>query len=166
MTPEPRRGVTRGYVGGLVGAAIITAAALLVAAWGGLALALNRDPVESGGVGAWVAPVILATGLGILGFTLWRQALTLLRGRRGPAWSSIVTVAVGSYLWWSLLGMLGGMSLGETWLSPFAATLPAIWAIAALLFWAVLARRVYTDRAAPQWPWERNERDGRDEGGE
>ncbi|MGW9020236.1 hypothetical protein ACWGOE_01990 [Leucobacter chromiiresistens] len=157
MTPEPRRGVTRGYVAGLVGAAIVVATALLVAVWGGLALLLGRDPVESGDVVSWAAPLILFGGLALLAVLLWRQAITLLRGRREPAWSSLVGAAAGIYLWWGVLGMLAGMTVGETWLSPFAAALPVIWAAAALLFWAVLARRVYTDRPAPRWPWERDE---------
>ncbi|WP_244301297.1 hypothetical protein [Leucobacter insecticola] len=51
------------------------------------------------------------------------------------------------------------MRIDETWLSPFAAVLAPIWAVAALLFWAILARRVYTDRPTPKWPWERAEGD-------
>lgn len=157
MTSESRRGVTRGYVASLIGAAIITAVALLVAVWGGIALLLDRDPVTTEGVASWIAPLVLFGGLALLAVMLWRQAITLLRGRREPAWSSLVAVGAGIYLWWGVLGMLAGMSVEETWLSPFAAALPVIWAAAALVFWAVLARRVYTDRPAPRWPWERNE---------
>lgn len=157
MTHEPRRGVTRGYVAALIGAAVIVATALLVAVWGGLALMLDRDPVASPGVPSSIAPLMLVGGLALLAVGLWRHAITLLRGRREPAWSSIIAVAAGIYLWWGLLGMLAGMTVAETWLSPFAAALPVIWAAAALLFWAVLARRVYTDRPPPRWPWERDE---------
>ncbi|MEV8337109.1 hypothetical protein [Leucobacter sp. NPDC077196] len=157
MISEPRRGVTRGYVASLIGAAIITAVALLVAVWGGLALLLDRDPVATEGVASWIAPLVVFGGLALLAMMLWRQAITLLQGRREPAWSSLVAVAAGIYLWWGALGMLAGMPVEETWLSPFAAALSVIWVAAALVFWAVLARRVYTDRPTPRWPWERDE---------
>lgn len=157
MSSGPHRGVTRGYVGALIMAAVIVAVALLVAVWGGLALMLGQDPVTSLAVPRWAAPVILIVCLGILAWGLWVQALALLRGRRAPSWGHIITVAVGVYLLWCLAGILAGMNLSETWLSPFAGVLIPIWAIAALLFWAVLARRVYTDRPPPRWPWERAE---------
>lgn len=159
MTEGARRGVTRGYVGGLVAACAIVAAALVVAAWGILGFALDREPVASDGVPRWAAPLLLALALGMLAIALWQQALTLLRGRRAPSWGSIVTTAVLAYLLWCLGGVLAGMSIEETWLSPYAAVLVPIWAVAAILFWAVLARRVYTDRPAPKWPWERREED-------
>ncbi|MCW2288616.1 hypothetical protein EDF60_0453 [Leucobacter luti] len=157
MSSGPRRGVTRGYVGALIMATVIVAVALLVAVWGGLALVLGQDPVTSPSVPRWAAPLVLLVCLGILAWTLWLQALVLLRGRRSPSWGRIVTVGVGVYLVWGLAGILAGMSIAETWLSPFAAALIPIWAVVALLFWAVLARRVYTDRPPPRWPWERAE---------
>ncbi|MBL3698703.1 hypothetical protein [Leucobacter luti] len=159
MNSGPRRGVTRGYVGALITAAVIVATALLVAAWGGLALLLDTDPVETASVPRWAAPVILLAGLGVLAWSLWRQAITLLRGRRAPSWGSMCTVAIGVYLLWGLAGILAGMSIDETWFSPFAVSLPVIWAVVSVLFWAVLARRVYTDRPPPRWPWERAEED-------
>ena len=155
MTEGPRRGVTRGYVAGLALAGVIVAAALLIATWGMLSLAMQRDPISSDGVPRWAAPVLLLLGLALLAAALWQQAIVLLRGRRGPAWGTVITVAGGVYLLWCLGGMLAGLSVDETWVSPFAAALPVIWAAASLLFWSVLARRVYTDRPAPKWPWER-----------
>lgn len=160
MTSGSRREVTRGYVGGLLLAAVIVAAALLVATWGLLALALQRDPISSAGVPRWIAPLLLLAVLAALGAVLWQQALVLLRGRRAPAWGLLIVIAGGSYLLWCLGGVLAGLSIDETWTSPFAAALAPICAVASLLFWAVLARRVYTDRPAPRWPWE-----GRDEPG-
>ncbi|WP_245907378.1 hypothetical protein [Leucobacter massiliensis] len=160
MTEGSRRGVTRGYVGGLVAAAVVVAIALVVAAWGLIALALLRDPVTSAGVPLWAAPVILLCILALLAWGLWRQAIVLLRGRRGPAWGIVTALAVGAYLLWCLGGVLARMSIGETWLSPFSAVLIPICALASLVFWAVLARRVYTDRPPPRWPWERDEGEG------
>ncbi|MFT4233188.1 MAG: hypothetical protein QM606_10495 [Leucobacter sp.] len=154
--------MTRGYVGGLLAAAVIVAAALLIAVWGLLALALQRDPVTSGGVPVWAAPVALAVVLALLGWALWQQALVLLRGRRRPAWSIIVAISFGAYLVWCLIGILAGLSIDETWVSLFAASLVPICAAASLLFWAVLARRLYTDRPVPQWPWERRNEEGPD----
>lgn len=156
MTDGPRRGVTRGYVGGLTLAAVIVAAALTVATWGMLALLLGRDPVSSDVPGG-LAPMLILFGLVLLGVTLWQQALVLLRGRRTLNWGVLLSLGGGVYLLWSLGGTLGGMSIEETWLSPFAAVLAPVWAIAAVLFWLVLARRVYTDRPAPKWPWERED---------
>ncbi len=160
MTSGSRRGVTRGYVGGLTAAAAIAATALLIAVWGVLALTLDREPVSSEHVPRWGAPLVLVLALAALAWALWQQALVLLRGRRGPAWGHIVALAGGAYLLWCLGGMLAGMSIDETWVSPFAAALALVWGVVSLLFWAVLARRVYTDRPVPKWPWERREEDG------
>jgi len=152
MTGGPRRGVTRGYVGGLIVAAAIVATALTVASWGLIALGSGRDPVSSD-VSPALAPLLLVAALAMLGIALWRQALALLRGRRAVSWGVVISLAGGAYLVWCL----GGLSIDETWVSPFAAVLAPIWAASALLFWSVLARRVYTDRPAPRWPWERDE---------
>ncbi|GAB2549385.1 hypothetical protein [Leucobacter ruminantium] len=160
MSEGVRRSVTRGYAGALTAAAVIVAVALVVAVWGLLSLALGRDPVSSDGVPVWAAPLILAVLLGVLAWGVWRQAIVLLRGRRAPAWGIVVSLAGGAYLLWCLGGVLAGLSVEETWTSPFAAVLAPIWALASLLFWAVLARRVYTDRPPPRWPWERDEEDG------
>lgn len=154
MTQGAPRRVTRGYAVTLVIAACMVAVALLVASWGALTLFSGRDPVTSR-VGFWVAPLIVVLALAALGAGLWQQTLVLLRGRRRPLWSLLVTLGGGAYLLWCLLGMALGMSISDTWLSPFAAVLPIIWALVTLLFWAVLARRVYTDRPTPSWPWEK-----------
>lgn len=159
MTEGSRHGVTRGYVGGLILAAVIVAIALLVAVWGVLALLGDREPVSSDAVPRWAGPILVAVAVAGLAAGLWQQALILLRGQRTPAWGLIVTSAVGGYLVWCLGGILAGMSIDETWVSPFAASLVPIWAIVAVLFWAVLLRRVYTDRPTPKWPWERAEED-------
>lgn len=156
MSDGPRRGVTRGYVGGLIAAAAIVAVALTVACWGIIALLSGRDPVTSA-VSAALAPSLLVAAIAMLCVALWRQALALLRGRRSVSAGVPVSLAGGAYLVWCLGGGLGGLSIDETWLSPFAAVLAPIWASSSLLFWSVLARRVYTDRPAPRWPWERED---------
>lgn len=157
MSDGVRRPVTRGYAGALTAAAVIVALSLVVSGWGLLSMALDRDPVTTEGVPRWAAPAIVLVLLAVLAWGLWRQAIVLLRGRRGPAWGIIVSLAVGAYLLWCLLGVLAGLSVDETWVSPFAALLVPIWAVASLLFWAVLMRRVYTDRPPPRWPWERHD---------
>ncbi|MFA5606936.1 MAG: hypothetical protein WDA07_07085 [Leucobacter sp.] len=160
MSEGARRGVTRGYVGALIAATGVVAAALTVASWGILSLALQRSPVLTEGVPVWVAPVFVIVLLAGLAWALWNQAVTLLKGRRQPQWGSIFVVAIGAYLVWCLGGVLAGMQLLDTWLSPFSAALVVIWAVSALIFWAVLSRRVYTDRPPPRWPWERDEETG------
>lgn len=152
---ERRRGVTRGYVVGLIGAAVIVAAALVISAWGILGVLLDRDPVLTPGVGPVAAELIVLLGLLVLALGLWLQALVLLRGRRRPPWAHVIVLAAAAYFVWCLGGILAGMSTDETWLSPFALALALIWAVCSLAFWAVLARRVYTDRPAPRWPHER-----------
>lgn len=157
MNSGPRRGVTRGYVGALILATVIAATALVVAGWGLMALLSGRDPVSTESVPRWVGPALVVVALAILAISLWVQALALLRGLRSPAWGRIFVAAMSAYLLWCALGVLAGMSIDETWVSPFAALLPAIWALSAIAFWALLARRVYTDRPPPRWPWERAE---------
>lgn len=157
MSGGPRRGVTRGYVGALILAAAIVAAALLIAAWGTLSLLLDRDPVSSPEVSRLVGPALVFLALGMLAGSLWLQSLILLRGQRGPAWGHIIGTAGAAYLLWSGGGFLAGMTLEETILSPFGAAIPVIWLVVGLLYWAVLMRRVYTDRPPPRWPWERDE---------
>lgn len=160
MNEGARRGVTRGYVGALIVATVVVAAALTVASWGLLSLALQRSPVLTDGVSVWVAPLLVIILLAGLAWALWNQAVTLLKGRRQPQWGSILVAAIGAYLVWCLGGQLAGMQLVDTWLSPFSVALVVIWAVSALIFWAVLSRRVYTDRPPPRWPWERDEETG------
>src|SRR5690606_33613901 len=68
-------------------------------------------------------------------------------------------IAVGAYLLWCLGGAIAGLRIEDTWLSPFALALAGCWALCSLAFWGVLARRVYTDRPVPRWPWERSGKD-------
>lgn len=146
----------------LVAAVLILAVALTVAVWGFLALMLDHGPVGTSGVSFGAVVLIVAVALVALGWGLWRQALSLLRGHRAPLWGVVVALAGGAYLIWSLGGMAFGLRLAETWVSPFAATLAAVWGVSVVLFWAVLARRLYTDRPVPQWPWEKRGEPGPD----
>src|SRR5690606_2145339 len=79
-------------------AGVIVAAALLIATWGMLSLAMQRDPISSDGVPRWAAPVPLLLGLALLAAALWQQAIVVLRGRRGPAWGTVIALAGGLYL--------------------------------------------------------------------
>lgn len=157
MNEEARRGVTKGYVLGLLAATLVLAATVLFVAWGVIALLFDRKPVTTDGVPLWFAIAAIAIALALLAAILWRHAIALLQGRRVPDWGLVITAAGASYLVWCLCGILAGMSIDETWLSPFAALLAPVWGLAVLMFWAVLARRVYTNRPTPKWPWERAE---------
>lgn len=159
MTSRAPRRVTRGYAAALTFAAIVLSTALVIAVWGVLSAMIGRNPVMSD-VKFWAAPFIVILGLALLAGGLWQQAIVLLRGRRTPAWGIMISLAGGVYLLWCLIGMAFGMDIADTWMSPFAASLAVIWVVASLLFWAVLARRVYTDRPPPRWPWERNMENG------
>lgn len=162
MTDASRRGVTRGYVGGLIAATTVLAVALLVAAWGGIGYFTGLVPISTPGVWVLAGEFIVGIALVLLIWGLWAQALVLLRGRRGPSWAHVLVLAVGAYLIWCLGGLLAGLSIEETWLSPFAGSLAACWAVCSIGFWAVLARRVYTDRPVPKWPWEKRGEPGPD----
>ena len=160
MAEGAKRGVTRGYVLGLLGATLVTTAAIVVASWGLLGMALAREPIETDEVPLWFGVLGIVLGLVLLGALLWRQALSLLRGRKSPVGGLIVVAAFGAYGVWCLWGLVAGLAMEDTWLSPFAFVLMPVWALAVVLFWAVLARRIYTDRPTPQWPWERREERG------
>ena len=157
MSGGVRRGVTRAYVLGLIGATLIVAVALIVASWGMLGLAIGREPVETPGVPIWLGAVSIGLSLVLLAVLLWRHAIALLKGRQQPIPGLILGAGFGAYILWCLIGLLGGLSIDETWLSPYAWVLAVIWALAVVLFWLVLVRRVYTNRPVPKWPWERRE---------
>lgn len=144
----------------MLGAALVVTAALVVASWGLIGMALGREPVESDGVPLWFGVLSIGLGLALLGVLLWQQALSLLRGRKSPVAGIMVVAGFGAYLLWGLCGIAVGLGTEETWFSPFALVLIPIWIIAVALFWLVLARRIYTDRPTPKWPWERREEQG------
>ena len=152
-----RRRVTRAYVVALIAAALIIAAALVIVTWGTLGLYLGREPVETVGIPLWFGILSIGAALALLASMLWNQAVSLLRGNVKPAWRFVVIGMAGSFLIWCLLGSLMGLSINETWLSPFAGVLAPVWGVVTLAFWAVLARRIYTDRPPPRWPWEKRE---------
>lgn len=163
MTQSHRRGVTRGYVRGLIFAVVIVAFSIMLAAWSFIALASDGGPVSTPGVsyGATVLPVLSC--LVLLAAVLWSQSILLLRGRRSLSVTHLLLASIGGYLLWCLLGMAVGLSLHDTWLSPYALSLALAMALAVLIAWSLLLRRVYTDRPAPQWPWEkRGEQEGPD----
>ena len=163
MTDSHRRGVTRGYVRGLISAVVIVAFSIMLAAWSFIALATDGGPVSTPGIsyGATVLPVLSC--LVLLTGVLWSQSILLLRGRRSLSLTHLLLASIGGYLIWCLLGMAVGLSLHDTWLSPYSLSLAIALALAVLIAWSLLLRRVYTDRPAPQWPWEkRGEQEGPD----
>ena len=155
MTDRHRRGVTRGYVLGLVFAVAIAGFALMLTAWSLISLAAGGGPVSTPGIGFSAAAMPVLLCLGLLAWLLWSQSLLLLRGRRQLSWRHLLVASFGGYLLWGLVGTLLGLSLADTWLSPYVLALAVSWALATVLCWAVLLRRVYTDRPAPRWPWEK-----------
>lgn len=163
MNQRPPQRVTKGYALALIAADAILAIALLIAGWGMLTLWLDRSPVTSD-VSRGAAPLIVLAAVAVLVIALWQQTIEILRGN-SPGWVLLVIVPGAAYLVWSLGGLIAGMGIDETWLSPFALVLALIWAVALGLFWAVFMRRVYTDRGVPKWPWERREEEN-DEFGE
>ncbi|MGR4010773.1 hypothetical protein [Leucobacter sp. 1207-22] len=157
MTAQQKRGVTRGYVRGLIAASLVVAVALLVAVWGFTSLLGSVPPVHTESVPRWAAPVLIIVALGVLAALLWQQSLALLRGKTSPSWSSILVGALLAYLIWCLGGTLFGMVIDETWTSLFAWLLVPIWGLVGLMYWALLVRRVYTEMPTPQWPWEKGD---------
>lgn len=162
MTEHHRRGVTRGYVWGLVFAVVLVAFSLLVASWSAMSLATGGGPISTPGMSLGVAALMILLCLVALAWGLWSQSIVLLRGRRSPSWPHVVVISVGGYLLWCLAGILAGLMMVDTWLSPYPVILGIIWGLASLLCWALLVRRVYTDRPTPMWPWERRGEPGPD----
>ena len=154
MNQRPPHRVTRGYVLALIAADAIFACSVLIAAWGLLALTLDTNPVTSD-VSMAAAPVIILVAVALLVWSLWVQALEILRGRRTIQWTQAVILAGSSYLVWCLGGIATGMSVNETWLSPFALILAIVWGLASVPLWLILFRRLYSDRGRPLWPWEK-----------
>lgn len=162
MVEGHRRKVTRSYLWGLIFAVTVVCIALIVAAWGGLALATSGGPVSTPNIGLGVAAMIVLVAVAALVWGLWSQSLQLLRGRKTPPWAYTLLLGAGGYLIWCLGGLGAGLSIQDTWLSPYAAALALSWAIGSMLCWLVLARRVYTERPTPQWPWEKRGEPGPD----
>lgn len=157
MSSGRRRSVTRGYVWGLIFAVAITAFALMLLIWSGISLATGRAPVETPGVSFGSAPLAILICFLPMIWALWTQSVMLLKGDRSLPWTQLLLASLGGYLIWCLTGMLTGLSAAETWTSPYALAIALAWAIASLLCWAVLTRRVYTEREVPRWPWEDRE---------
>lgn len=154
MNERPPHRVTRGYVLALIAADAIFAASVLIAAWGLLALAIDTSPVMSE-VPLVAAPLIVIVVFLLLLWSLWVQSLEILRGRRTIQWAQSIILAGASYLIWCLGGVAVGMSVGETWLSPFSFILAIVWGLAPIPLWLILYRRLYSDRGRPLWPWEK-----------
>jgi hypothetical protein len=148
--------VTKAFVLGLAAMATLFGLAVLVAAWGLLALATDTKPVESQ-VPFFVAPLILVIALAELYGMLWLIALRALRGNSAPPWGLAFLASAGAVVVWAVIGFLAGFSVAEAFLGFYVLALAASWFLAAMLFWLLLARQVFTDRPTPLWPWERNE---------
>lgn len=162
MADGHRRGVTRGYVWGLIIAVVITTVALLVAVWGALVFFTKTSPVSTPNIVIWFAPVGVLLAIALLVWGLWLQSLVLLRGSKTPPWAYTALLATGGYLLWCVEGLLAGLTIQETWLSAYSLSLGLLWGVGSLMCWAVLARRVYTDSSVPQWPWEKRGEPGPD----
>lgn len=162
MNKKPAR-VTKNYAVGLVAAVILLVMAILVACWGLLSLFTDTQPVEDS-VSFFTAPVLVGVNLVILAVVLWRQTLSLLRGQKAQ-WSLALVVPGVVYLVWCLGGLAFGMTINETWISPYAITMAAIWAIGLGIFWGIFLRKLYSSSPeVPKWPWE--EREDRERRGE
>lgn len=154
--PVPRRKVTKAFVLGLAAMTSLLGLALLVAAWGLLALALNSKPVDSQ-VPFFVAPLIVVVAIAELYWMLWRIALRTLRGQSAPPWGrALLTAALGVAIW-ATLGFLAGLTAAEALFSVYVLALALSWFVSAIVFWLLLARQVFTDKPTPLWPWERKE---------
>lgn len=153
--PQSRK-VTRSFVLGLAAFVAFLGLALLVAAWGLLALATHQKPVRTN-LPFEVAPIIVAGAVLVLYWMLWLEALRILRGRASAAWKYSFLAALAGYLIWAIFGAIAGMTVQETWRSPFALLLAAAWFVSVHVFWLILVRQVYTTRTRPLWPWEKRE---------
>lgn len=147
--------VTKAYARGLIGAVAIFAMSLVVVSWGYLSWFLGSDPIESD-VSRVTAPGIVGLCLVMLVIVLWREMISLLRANP-PSLVLIIVMPAAAYLFWSLLGVAFGLSIEETWLSPYALALAVSWLLAVIIFWWIAMRKLYSGKDRPRWPWEKNE---------
>ena len=115
----------------------------MLTAWSLISLASGGGPVSTPGIGFSSAAMPVLLCLGLLAWLLWSQSLLLLRGRRQLSWRHLLVASFGGYLLWGLVGTLLGLSLADTWLSPYVLALAVSWALATVLCWACL---LYTSR--------------------
>lgn len=162
MSEGRRRGVTRGYAWGLILANTVVAVSVLIAVWGITAYLSGAGPVVTENVAFAFAELAVGVTLAALIWVLWSQTIAILRGRTSASWSHVLIAGLSGYLLWSLLGTAAGLSAQETWISPYALSLAIIWACSVIVGWALLTRRLYSDRATPQWPWEKRDEPGPD----
>lgn len=152
-----RRGVTRGQTWVILAGVVVAAVATVITSWAFLSLFGDLSPVATAGIAPAIGPGIIVMCAGLLLWVLWGQTLVLLRGDSRVPWGSAVVSAGGSYLVWCMLGMAVGMSVSDTWLSPFAVVLACVWACAVLMGWAVMCSRISAAPGRLVWPWERAE---------
>lgn len=142
--------------------------AAVIAAWGMLALFLDRDVIAEPGV-----PVILVPGVTVLMALGVAVAVFLLIARRWPArsvlsrWGYGCLVGVGAVVGWPLALLVGAFLSGESLAAASSFVLhqslaPFLWAqaaIAAITTTLLLAWVGYydPDRPAPRWYWESRE---------
>lgn len=160
--PVPQRKVTRSFVLGLAAMVTLFGLALLVAAWGLSALIFGSKPVATD-VAFFAAPTIILIALAVLFWTLWRVALALLKGRAALPWGLALLAGLSAYLLWGILGTLAGFELAEAWFSVYVLELELVWLLTVFLFWSVLSRQIFSDRATPTWPWEQREQREREQ---
>lgn len=159
MNPQNPAKITKGYATGLIAAICIFVAALLIAGWGLIGLYMGEEPVSST-VSTMTAPALVAISLLLLAWVMWLQTVSLIKGAK-PAWSLAIVVAGAAYLVWSFGGLIAGLSIQETWLSPFALVMAVLWPLGLFLFWLLLWRKLYSGKGTPKWPWEDREEEER-----
>lgn len=162
MSATDHRGVTRGYLAGLIFAVVVSAFSLLLLCWALISLITGGVLISTPDVGIGGAAVMTLLCIGGLVWGLWSQSLVLLRGRRSLSLPHLLSTVFGCYLLWCVLGVALGLRIADTWLSPYALALACCWLLAGLLCWALLARRRFTELSTPQWPWERRGEPGPD----
>ncbi|WGD36763.1 hypothetical protein [Lysinibacter sp. HNR] len=157
MEPQPSRPNQSLYC--TVAALMLTvlAGALTIATWGFIALFTASDPIETADISLVVGPLSIVLALVVMFLSMFRIGKSLQHGHSRLPWSLILLAGIGAYLVAAIVFFAVGLPPHESFYSAFLLALLPIGWLCALCYWAMVARRIYTDRGRPRWPWENPE---------
>ncbi|MFC4222611.1 hypothetical protein [Lysinibacter cavernae] len=131
----------------------ILASAVVITTWGFLALFSGADPITKD-VPLFVGPLMVGFGMIALLGILLSIGRELLLGRPKFPWLLAVFAGIGPFLVTGIAGFLSGLPPTDTFSNSFVLAIVPIGWLAALLYWAVTVRQIFTDRPRPRWRWE------------
>jgi hypothetical protein len=144
-------------------------AALVIAAFGLISLALDRDVIDDRSAGPLVGPFMTGVAVLVVLAAFLAIALRVPEERQRISLGVAFLVGFGAYFFFCATGgILVGAGNGDPFgfilfagsqlISPFAAAVGVLAFVVTILFTLVLASRVGA-RGRPRWPWEKDDED-------